>query len=572
MWTPYRSYFNPMTGEEITEEDILYCWVAWRCMTIRGEAVGKLPRYLYKEIGEDHYVKAKTHPNYKVISMRPNPYMDWAEYDCMRVIRLDMYGNSYDQIVRNGRGDIIALYPLHPSRITLKWIDGSLQYEYMQENGSPKPLGYRDVHRIAAPSQNGLVGVANCTVATRAIALAKNIDEYKARYFENDATPPYVFAADGPIAKDKKLEIFNLFQEQFGGIKNKHKGGAILDMGLKPYPIASITNRDGQFSEGEERNGCAIAGAFGVQQHKLGFLSRSTNNNIQHQGAEFFTDAVDPLITRIQEAEHRDLVPEKDQATHFPEYDVDELLWIDVEKKGEDTRKNVLSGIWTVNEGRAKTKKPPREGWDVLLIPTANAPDGKPIVAPEPEGDDKEPDDKKKEEKKPVKEKDKAALADELFNAADSENRLRTSMVILLVDAINPLIAREVDEIEGTIKRLRAGKDVVPASVYMSDFYATKFKSFLEHKLAAPVEACASLVPALDQYKVSDLVDDLVSRQVNLRKKQVVEISAGEDSAGYANALERWLTKSSDFDPALLAGLCVRVLLDNKAKAVQNVD
>ena len=47
-----------------------------------------------------------------------------------------LWGNAYSQIIRNGKGEIVALYPLMPDRMTVDRDEhGRLYYEYLVYDG-----------------------------------------------------------------------------------------------------------------------------------------------------------------------------------------------------------------------------------------------------------------------------------------------------------------------------------------------------------------------------------------------------------------------------------------------------
>ena len=50
-----------------------------------------------------------------------------------------LYGNAYAQIIRNGKGEVIALYPLMANRMSVDCDDkGHLYYQYqMQDSDAP---------------------------------------------------------------------------------------------------------------------------------------------------------------------------------------------------------------------------------------------------------------------------------------------------------------------------------------------------------------------------------------------------------------------------------------------------
>ena len=57
-----------------------------------------------------------------------------------------LWGNAYAQIIRNGKGEVVALYPLMPNRMTVNRDEnGELYYEYQTSqdeahtmNGDPR--------------------------------------------------------------------------------------------------------------------------------------------------------------------------------------------------------------------------------------------------------------------------------------------------------------------------------------------------------------------------------------------------------------------------------------------------
>lgn len=55
------------------------------------------------------------------------------------ITHLLLYGNAYAQIIRNGKGEVIALYPLMANRMSVDRDDkGHLYYQYqMQDSDAP---------------------------------------------------------------------------------------------------------------------------------------------------------------------------------------------------------------------------------------------------------------------------------------------------------------------------------------------------------------------------------------------------------------------------------------------------
>lgn len=69
--------------------------------------------------GDGGKEKAVKHPLYFLLHDEPNPEMTSFVFRETLMTHLLLWGNAYAQIVRNGKGEIIALCPLMPNRMTV---------------------------------------------------------------------------------------------------------------------------------------------------------------------------------------------------------------------------------------------------------------------------------------------------------------------------------------------------------------------------------------------------------------------------------------------------------------------
>lgn len=84
-------------------------------MPVKGEV--PLHLYRYNEAGGKE--KAIDHPLYRLLHDEPNPEMSSFVFRETLMTHLLLWGNAYSQVIRNGKGEIIALYPLMPNRMTV---------------------------------------------------------------------------------------------------------------------------------------------------------------------------------------------------------------------------------------------------------------------------------------------------------------------------------------------------------------------------------------------------------------------------------------------------------------------
>jgi len=100
-----------------------------------------------------------------------------------------LWGNAYAQIIRDGAGRVLALYPLLPSKMTVdRTASGRLFYEYRTDTGSVilRPV---DVLHIPGLGFDGLIGYSPIAMAKNAIGMAIACEEYGASFFANGANP-----------------------------------------------------------------------------------------------------------------------------------------------------------------------------------------------------------------------------------------------------------------------------------------------------------------------------------------------------------------------------------------------
>ena len=57
------------------------------------------------------------HPLYFLLHDQPNPEMTSFIFRETLMSHLLIYGNAFAQIIRNGRGEVLGLYPLMPDKI-----------------------------------------------------------------------------------------------------------------------------------------------------------------------------------------------------------------------------------------------------------------------------------------------------------------------------------------------------------------------------------------------------------------------------------------------------------------------
>ena len=113
------SFGSRMTpsGEVVTPTRAAQLMAVYACVRLLSESIACLPLSLYELKEDGRHVKAYNHRLYKLLHDQPNPEMTAFDFREVMMVHLLLWGNAYAQKIWNGRGDIIALYPLQPDRM-----------------------------------------------------------------------------------------------------------------------------------------------------------------------------------------------------------------------------------------------------------------------------------------------------------------------------------------------------------------------------------------------------------------------------------------------------------------------
>ena len=343
-------------GKIVTERSAMQMTAVYACVRILSEAIAGLPLHLYKYTDGGSKEKAVSHPLYFVLHNEPNPEMTSFVFRETLMTHLLLWGNAYAQIIRNGKGDVIALYPLMPNRMLVdRDSKGQLYYEYQTSSeeartmrGSTVRLNPSDVLHVPGLGFDGLVGYSPIAMAKNAIGLAIATEEYGSKFFANGAAPSGGLEHPGTIKDPSRVR--ESWQQTFGGSSNSNKV-AVLEEGMKYTPI-SISPNEAQFLETRKFQINEIARIFRVPPHMLGDLDRSTFSNIENMSREFVTYTLDPWLIRWEQAISKALLAGDEKRQYFAKFNVDGLLRGDYEARMNGYAVGIQNGFMCPNDVR----------------------------------------------------------------------------------------------------------------------------------------------------------------------------------------------------------------------------
>ena len=364
------------SGKPVNERNAMQTTAVYSCVRILAEAVASLPLhvYAYKVGGGKEMVT--DHPLYTLLHDEPNPEMTSFVFRETLMSHLLIWGNAYAQIIRDGAGRVIGLYPLLPNRMDVERDEkGRLYYVYSRDTDeNPNFRGNGDfilkkdeVLHIPGLGFDGLVGYSPIAMAKNAVGMTLACEEYGASFFANGANPGGVLEHPGVLKDPGKVR--ESWNSVYQGTANAHKV-AVLEEGMKYHQIG-IPPEEAQFLETRKFQLNEIARLYRIPPHMIGDLDKSSFNNIEQQSLEFVKYTLDPWVIRWEQALQKALLLPGEKGKYFVKFNLDGLLRGDYKSRMEGYATGRQNGWFSTNDIREMENMNPisdEEGGNLYLI------------------------------------------------------------------------------------------------------------------------------------------------------------------------------------------------------------
>lgn len=373
----YSFLFGRTTsGKPVNERTAMQTTAVYACVRILAEAVASLPLHVYEYQDDGGKKLVHDHPLYYLLHDEPNPEMTSFVFRETLMSHLLIWGNAYAQIIRDGAGRVLGLYPLLPDKMEVQRDDkGNIYYVYSRnsdENPTFKEYGNiklkaEDVLHIPGLGFDGLIGYSPIAMAKNAVGMTLACEEYGASFFANGANPGGVLEHPGVLKDPSKVR--ESWNSVYRGVNNAHKI-AVLEEGMK-YQQIGIPPEEAQFLETRKFQINEIARLYRIPPHMVGDLDKSSFSNIEQQSLEFVKYTLDPWVIRWEQSLQRSLLLSGEKGKYFIKLNVDGLLRGDYQSRMNGYAVGRQNGWFSANDIREMENMnpiPDEEGGNLYLI------------------------------------------------------------------------------------------------------------------------------------------------------------------------------------------------------------
>ena len=169
-----------VNGKAVNERSATQTTTVYACVRILAETIASLPLHIYENTA-DGKTKAVNHPLYRLLHDEPNPEMTSFMLRETLMSHLLLWGNGFLQIIRDGRGRALSLYPLLPDNTEVdRAVNGEIIYTYRRDSGADvSVLRSDEVLHIPGLGFDGVIGYSHIAMAKNAIGMALATEEVR---------------------------------------------------------------------------------------------------------------------------------------------------------------------------------------------------------------------------------------------------------------------------------------------------------------------------------------------------------------------------------------------------------
>lgn len=290
----------------VTETTALRLATAWRCVDILTSTMARLPWQVYERQKDGSREDAPGDPADYLLHISPNVEMTPADWMTAMVSARGLWGNAYAYIQRDGRFAPAALWPLHPSRVTVMRNDsGMIRYRVRDDFADFVDIPPEDMLHVKGLSLDGIIGLNTIDAGRESIALAIAAEGFGAAFYANALRPSGIVQV--PIElKDKAYRRLKAAWRKRGGWRKA--GNPLILEGGAEWKSIGIQPDEAQHRETRVDQIREVCRFFGVPPHKVGELEHAHYNNMEADEKAFVEDAIVPMALRFEQEANRKLI------------------------------------------------------------------------------------------------------------------------------------------------------------------------------------------------------------------------------------------------------------------------
>lgn len=462
------------SGQTVTPESAMTLSVVYACLRNLADDIGTMPIKVYEADEDGGKEEQRDNPVYKLVHDTPNHEMNPADFWGTLIHWAAGWGNGIAEIELSGRGEPLAMHPIHPSRVELKRDRDSdrLFYDIKTDSQGMKQLTPDRVYHLKGFGP-GLWGYSAIAFGAESMGLALALQEFGSSFFANGINSNGVISVPEELDPGAMENLRGELAEAYSGADNAYK--PLIMYGGMEWKTISVPPEQAQFLESRRFSVEDTARWFRMPLPMIGHLEEAHYNNVESLDLDYAKHTLGGWTIRIAQEIKRKLLGD---GNLFAEHVMEALLRGDSTAQSAFNTANFRLGAINRNEIRKALNMNPVEGGDVYYVEhnlqpvgadgKPDTPDPPPMLSPSGDGDD---------------EGDEDAASPPPFGGRQKRENAKRAVMPIFVDGFERVIRMESDR----VKRNFAKAD------WLRSFYGSHAK-FVTASLSAPAKTLAVLV------------------------------------------------------------------------------
>ena len=340
---------DSLEGEKVTETTALSISSVYACVDLLSRTIASLSLGYYQRNPDGTIQEVLNSPEGFTFCVEPSDL--YTSYTWRRTMgyHLFMKGNAYSVLKTDRSGRVNNAEILHPDYTFPFLKDGKLYYEHF--SGTERKIYMAgEILHIKSFSDNGLVGMSPLSAASRTVSMGLAANKYAANMYNNGGGLRGIITYPNQPSSLRSTQI-DALRDNFSTLIKQGKV-PVLQSGAE-FKVISINPKDAEFIASHKLTIQDIARFYGVPLHLIGDLERSTNNNIEHQGIEFVTHTVRPIVKNFESELSRRAIRKSERQQNFFRFNLDSLLRGDSAARSAYITQMLSHGVYNIDEARA---------------------------------------------------------------------------------------------------------------------------------------------------------------------------------------------------------------------------
>ncbi|MEQ9434711.1 phage portal protein [Hyphomonas sp.] len=348
--------------------------VAARCVSLRSELLASVALKLYRKTPNGDREQDTQSPLALALGDLANPLMTSFECREFMVRMLDLTGNAYARLVRDGGGMVREIWPVHSNMVTVERLEsGRLRYRIAGHDNQPTMTLIQDeVLHVRASSEDGLLGRSPIEIARGVLGRTIAENATAATLAQSSFRPAGVVTVPNAKIEPKSRRVLEDTFSEDHSTPDRVGRVRVLEGGARFTPIM-FTSVDAQFLESRILSNEDTARIFGVPGGAVGIRDSVSYGSAAADAQALVQNCLQPLAERVEQALMRCLLTPTGRRNYTIQHDLRGLVRGNMPERFAAYRIGREVGMYSVNDLRRMENEPPVDGGDTYMNPATLA-------------------------------------------------------------------------------------------------------------------------------------------------------------------------------------------------------